>query len=606
MAKTKGREIDVSRLCLAMSRARLALRYWREERRETVRQYVGRHYSEEGTRERVPVNLIALYAQVVGRNLLANNPRVLLSTFDRQLKPTVKAMESWVNKEIVRSRLTEKLQRWVMDALFSIGIAKVSLATPAEAASQGFGPVAGTPRMATIDLDDWVFDVHAHTFDECSFVGHRYRVPLEVVRDSKVYSKARKDLTASHDQPYNLEGDERIGMIGRTYLAGDTEEFEDMVDLWEVYLPRHQLVLTLANDDLTGPGQSNGSGGKPEALRVQNWLGPEAGPYHVLGLGLVPGNAMPKGPVQDLVDLHEAANRTYRKLFRSTDRVKEVGIVQGGAMEDGARVMNADDGEIIRVDNPEKVKQMVFSGSSAQLLSAMATLEKDLFVYMGGNLDALGGLSPQAKTLGQDQLLSQNASRSVAEMQDRTITGTQSVLRAMCWYWWHDPYLVQRSRHQLPGMAEAEIVRQVTPQMRQAGRFEDLEIEVDPYSLAHQTPQTRMTAINQVVTQIVLPMMQLMVQQGVGFDIHAYLDKVSKYMDMPDLTDIVTLADVPTPETQTGPAGRAAPGPAQTERTYTRLNAPSQTREASDRNLISSMMGIDTGGARRNGQGVTK
>ncbi len=48
--------------------------------------------------------------------------------------------------------------------------------------------------------------------------------------------------------------DERIGLLGRTTLAGETEEYEDFVDLWEVYLPRHKLVLTLVDDQLTGAG----------------------------------------------------------------------------------------------------------------------------------------------------------------------------------------------------------------------------------------------------------------------------------------------------------------------------------------------------------------
>jgi hypothetical protein len=604
MAKTRGREIDVSRLCLAMSRARLALRFWREQRREMVRQYVGNHWSEEGSREKVPVNLLSLYCTVVGRNLIANNPRVMLSTFDRATKPTVKAMEAWCNKEIIRSNLQEGLQRWVMDSLFSVGIMKVALATPAESAAAGWRLGAGQPFAETIDLDDFVFDVHARSFEEVGFIGHRYRVPLEAVRDSPFYNRGRKELSPSQDQPYNPEGDERIHMLGRTFLAGEGEEFEDHVDLWEVYLPRHRLVLTLANDDLSGPQQTAGGRVAVGALREQSWLGPEAGPYHLLKMALVPGNAMPKGPLQDLMDLHEASNRAYRKLIRSADRIKENVAVAGGALEDGTRIMNADDGEIIRVDNPERTKQIVFGGQGAQTVLALATVLKDLFVYMGGNLDMMGGLSPQSKTLGQDQLLAQNASRAVAEMQDRTVTGTAAVLRALCWYWWHDPYLVQRSRHALPGLPEAEIVRQVTPQMRRQGQFEDLDIEVDPYSLAHQTPQARMQALNGVVKEIVLPMMQLLIEQGHGFDINAYLEKISKYMDMPDLAEIVTIAEAPAAATQggggAGGAGGGAqkpPMPAQTQREYVRHNMPGSTREGSDRNLVSSLLGQNTGGA---------
>lgn len=579
-----------------MQRSRLMLRSFRTERREMVRQYVGHHWSEEGTNEKVPVNLISLYVSVVARNLIAKNPRVMLSTFDKGMKPTVSAMQCWANKKIEQIRLQETLQRVVIDGLFSIGICKVALASPAESASLAWNLGAGQPFAERVDLDDFVYDIHARDFSEVAYIGHRYRVPLDVVRDSPIYDRGRKDLTASDDPIFNMEGDERIGVLGRGTYSG-IEEFEDMVDLWEVYLPRHRVVLTLADDSLTGPAGSPGKA--KEALRQQAWVGSDAGPYHILAYGIVPGNAMPKGPIQDLIDLHEAANKAYRKVFRMSERTKEITAVQGGAMEDGSRVLQADDGDMIRLDNPERIKQFVMGGQALQPILAWATTAKDLFTYMGGNLDTMGGLSPQAKTLGQDKLLNENSSRALADMQDRTITFTSDILKALCWYWWHDPFQVQKSKHSLPGLPNLQIERKVTPQQRQQGKFEDLEIAIDPYSMQHNSPQTRMVALNQVVQSVVIPMMQLLVQQGSAFDIQAYLTKISQYMDMPDLQDIVTIAPPPQTETAGQPTGK--PGmPAQTERTYNRTNTPSQTKDSSDRNLVATMLGHNLGG--NNGQ----
>ncbi len=556
-----------------------------------VQQYAGHHWSDEGTTEKVPVNLISLYVSVVGRNLIAKNPRVMLSTFDRSLKPTVSAMQAWANKEIEHMRLQETLQRVVVDALFSIGIAKVALATPADSASMAWNLGAGEPFAERVDLDDFVYDIHARDFGEVAYIGHRFRVPLQSVRDSSLYHRSRKDLTASDDPLYNLEGDERINVLGRGAYGGN-EEYEDMVDLWEIYLPRHRLVITLADDNLTGPSATNSTA---DPLRVQKWLGTEAGPYHILSMGIVPGNAMPKGPLQDLIDLHEAANKAYRKVVRMSERTKELTAVQGGAMEDGSRVMQADDGDILRLDNPDKIKQFVMGGQALQGVIAWATTAKDLFAYMAGNLDMMGGLSPQSKTAAQDKLLAENSTKALADMQDRTITFTSDVIKSLCWYWWHDPFKVQRSKHALPGLPNLQIQRQVTPAQRQAGRFEDLDITVDPYSMQHNTPQSRMAALNQVVTQIVLPMMQLLVQQGIAFDINAYLQKIAQYMDMPDLAEIITIQAPPQPDVSTG-ASKDRKMPMQTERTYNRTNTPSQTRESSDRNLVATMLGHNMGG----------
>ena len=503
-------------------------------------------------------------------------------------------MQSWANQEIEDMNLANTLQRVVVDALFSLGICKVSLATPAESAVAAFEVAAGGVMCERVDLDDFVFDVHARDFSEVSYIGHRYRVPLELVReDSKLYTKARKDLAPSTPSPYNLEGDERISTLGKGPYAGDSEEFEDLVDLWEIYLPRHKLVLTLADDNLSGATAQ--SGGVPLALREQSWLGPYCGPYHLLSYGLVPGNAMPKGPIQDLLDLHEAVNRSYRKVLRQTERQKEVMAVQGGATEDGSRIMEASDGDIIRVDNPEHPRPMVMGGANQAVLATAIHL-KDLFGYMAGNLDMMGGLSPQSKTLGQDKLLAENASRAIADMQDRTITYTAKVIESMCWFWHNDPFKVMKSIYSPAGLPELAIVQQVGPEQRMALPFEELKVKIDPYSMAHATPQSRLGTLNQVVQQIILPALPLLQQQGVVFDMQAYLQKVASYADMPDLAELLTMAEPPQQDTT---AGAERPGmAANTTRTYERQDTgPGRTKQGDDMNLVSTLLGADPGGA---------
>jgi hypothetical protein len=575
-----------------MRASRLSLQRFRTERREMVRQYVGQHWSDEGSREKVPVNLISLYLQIVSRNLIAKNPRVLLSTFQRQHQPMVNAMQTWANKEITRLDLSMTLQRVVLDALFSFGICKVALSTPADSANLQWNLKAGEPFAARVDLDDFVCDMHARDFSEVSFIGHRYRVPLEVVRESKEYTKERKNLAASTDEPYNLEGDERISHMGRGHHAGSGEEYEELVDLWEVYLPRHRCVVTLANDAFTGAA-TVGAGGAGKALRYQDWLGPETGPYKILPLLVVPGNVIPKGPIQDLIDLHNFANQSFRKLMRKTQDQKDIAAVQGGASQDGSRIQEANDGDIIRVDNPEKIASLSFNGPNAQV-HAMFEQTRSLFNFLGGNLELMGGLSPQAKTAKQDAMLEQNASRAIADMQDRCISFASDVLGSMCWYWWHDPFKVMQSTYNVPGLPEIKINREVTPERRGKAKWSDLEVKVDPYSMQHQTPQTKLQFINTVVQQIVMPMAPLLQQQGIGLDLNRYLTMIAELGDMPELTELLTVQDMPQEQAQ----AQEEPGmPAVTSRNYTRENMPGRTERGDAQNRINTLMNVDPGGS---------
>lgn len=586
MAKAKRGEVDSERLCKAVIAARKVLRETRETRREMVRQYAGYHWGNESARREVPLNLIGLYAQIVGRNLFAKNPRVMLSTFDRQHKPTVNAMNRWANKEIERSGFADVMRRVVLDGLFSYGVCKVALATPQDASSQGWNLRAGTPFCDWIDMDDFVFDTFARDFNSCTFIGHRYRVPLSAAKDDRRFAAHRKNLIPTPVQDYNEEGDERIGHIGRGDEDAEEDEFEEHVDLWEIYLPRKRLVLTFASEDGANPD------GEP--LLVQEWVGPDCGPYHVLGFQIVPGNALPKGPIMDLIDQHEQINGMLRKLSRQAERQKDLLLVMND--EDVDRIKDANDGEAVRVHNPNGGQQVPFGGPNATLF-AYFTAMKDLFSWQAGNLDSMGGLAPQAKTLGQDKMLSENASRTVADLQETTIAFTSRVLKAMCWYWWHDPFQTMQTVYQVEGLEEVSVNLEATPQDRAQVPFNSLEIKVDPYSMQFSTPQSRGAALNQLIQQIVLPALPLLQQQGITFNMQKFLEIMAGYLDMPDLQEVVSIQEPIQDRMEPAPEPDGPRMPQSSTREYVRHNRSERTPQATNSNLVASLMNVDMGGA---------
>ncbi len=584
-----------------MQKARLVLRHYRQQRTSAVLEYAGDQWSEETARnlpER-PINLISLYVQIISRNLIANSPRVLLSTFKREQKPVVSAMQDWANKEIEHMRLAETLERWVLDALFSFGVLKVALASPADSATKAWNLKAAAPFAEVVDLDDFVCDLNARNFSEVSYIGHRYRAPRRAV-EAMYGKKKTADLSTSYEPLYNAEGDLKIGTLGRSTYLGNSEEFEDHVDLWEVYLPRYGRVLTLADDQLTG-AVAGKSGGAGEALKEQPWIGPDQGPYHVLSFNLVPGNLLPKGPIQDLLKLHQASNDILAKLIRQAERQKETVAAASGATEDTNRLITTSDGEAWRCDNPDKLKMLSFGGPNQQNFGLFMQL-KDIFDFMAGNISLVGGLAPQAKTLGQDKMLNENSSRMVAAMQDRTETKVCDVLKALCWFWYHDPYRVMRVTHAVPGMPKLTIQRQVTPAQRMMGQFEDLDIQFDPYSIQHQTPQSRLATLNGVVQQTIIPLAGILQQQGIAFDANAYLQKVASYANMPDLAEVVTVME-PPPEESAGAGGAERPPmPPNTTRSYVRENMPGRTEKGNTQDLVHKLMaGSSNGGAESNG-----
>ncbi len=564
---------NIPKLGPAKKRARRALQRFREERREAVREYLGAHWSDEGSRNRVPINMIGLYISIVGRQLIAKNPRVMLSTFQRAHKPTVAAMESWANDQIEKMALDNAFQRIVLDALFTLGIAKVGLASAADAATSGWIVEAGQPYCERVDIDDFAYDTRSHDFREASFLCHRIWVPLDVIQSDKRYNKNRKDVVTTDNAAYNEEGDERIGMLGRGYQCMQ-DDYEERAPIWEYYLPRHKAIVTLDDND--------------RLLAEEDWIGPESGPFTFNGYGMVPGNAMPKAPIQDLIDEHQFINAIYRKLMRQSLRQKTILAVR--SEEEANRVVNTNDGEGFASTGQEP-KEVSFGGPN-QMNTGMFMQAKQLFSFMADNMDLIGGAGAQSPTATQDKILNENAHATLADKQTTTINFVAATLKNLCWYFHHDPFTTQKSVYSVPGMPHISTIRQVGPRDRIAIPWDEMQVKVDPYSMQYSTPRKRLADLNQIV-QTIVPMMSMLQAQGKNFDIDTYLNKVAKYLDQPDLAEIIATRE-PVEATTTSQAGQPSPN---TTRTYERVSRSERTQGGTEKAMMQQMMAGNPGGA---------
>jgi hypothetical protein len=87
--------------------------------------------------------------------------------------------------------------------------------------------------------------------------------------------------------------------------------------------------------------------------------------------------------------------------------------------------------------------------------------------------------------------------------------------------------------------------------------------------------------------------------QGVTIDFNHYLQLMAKFMDQPDLMDILTIRE--PPQQVQGQGGGQPPAPQGPPQPQTRINMPGRTQKGNEQNMISSMLGVNPGGASSNG-----
>ncbi len=561
--------VDYDRLWSAVQQSRLILRFARQQRLDIARQVAGDHFAEGGSRLPVKINLLAAYQSIVGAMLVGKEPRYLTSTFDPAYRPALKIEQDWLNEQVVTMNLAQSARRVVDDALYATGFFKVSLATPCDAVRMAWGITAGEPVVQAVDFEDFVYGVASRELLESEIIGHRYRCPVSVVKS--MYGRKAQGVEGDDYQTYNREGDQRIGQVLRGTYA--PQEVEPCVDLWEIYLPAHRLVVTFLD---TGP---QGSGAKATPLWEQAWVGPPTGPYIPLMFGRVPGVALGKAPMMDLLESHLDANNIYRKISYTLKNIKENTLYSRNDEDDARELAKASHTDFVAVSRPDNFKLHVSGGSFVQGLAVAGKMYEGIFEMLGGSLSTIGGRKQNASTATQEKILNQNAGAQIEQMADTVNVALGKVGESLLWYAHHHPELVMRAEYKVPGARGVQ--RHLYPpghpqQPNRSFPWHLAKLRVDGYSIRRKTPDERLQLVNAVMDRLA-PLTPLLRQAGVMLDVNYLLRLYAELGDEPRLEELYSSQEPPTqgdagqeglPHTQTLPA--------KTERSYTRRNVSAE------------------------------
>lgn len=584
MATGFGSRSDMRKLREAINWSRERLQPFREHRLEALRQYVGANYSEGGASNLVPVNMIEFGINTLVRHLVASNPRVLVTTPYRKLKPTALDLELALNYLLEQIDFQRTMRQQVYEALFSIGIVKVGLEPFSTVEIDGFRHDVGQPYVDVVPLDDWVHDMTARRYEAVQFAGHKYRVPLEWAQANHRWDRvARRNLKAVAIRTFNEEGDEGDDALIAEDTSYDDQLYEE-TEIWFIWLPQPNLIVEFASEEARG-GDGK-TGWRP--LSIRPWDGPENGPFHLLNFFDVPSQSIGLSYTQIMLDLHMLINNLFRKAGRQAERQKTVTGVRGTATDDGERILEANDGDMIRLDDPNAVREFRFGGADQGTLG-MVVMARDWFNRMSGNLDLLSGISAMSDTATQDTMLNQNASKRVADMSDRFVKNVSRIVRDLAWYLFTDPLIEIPIVKRIPGLEDIEIPSSFGPKERE-GEFLDYNIRIEPYSMQYRPPSARLRTMMEVFQNFVMPYLQLMQQQGIAIDFPRLLKTIARYADLPEIDDILIFTGA-NPYARE-PIGDMPAKVAQTVRRYERVNRPAASPQGFDQQLMAKMFSM--------------
>jgi hypothetical protein len=574
-----SKEITVKKMYRAVQLGEERLRNFRGSRLMFIRQYCGQYYDRDhGTIGDEPLNMIFNAMAIIVPNLVSNFPKNLVTSkflMYRDYGELLALGLDYLAKEI---SLKWTLRRWIVDAIFLMGIIKTGIATSKDLITFGDNENIdpGTPYAEIVDFDDWILDPAARRIEEAGFVGHRVRVPRAMLLDSGLFrNDLVEQLPNSGNDPYQKR---EVEIISQHETApNQLNDLQDFVDVRELWIPG-------ANATIWMPG---GQAVYDDYLRVDEYYGPIEGPFSYLMLSNPPPkNPLPVPPVGIWYDLHIMANKMMRKIMDQAERQKDVLGYRRSAADDAQEIIDAGDGEAIALDDPDAVKTYKFGGQEKENEAHLAQLSY-WFNMISGNTEQLGGTRSDANTATQANILQANGNVRLEDMRDIVYEGTTVVQRKLAWYLHSDPLIAlpMIKRTPIPAqlqmgpngpfMVPPQIQEQqviLSPDVRQ-GSFLDFQFTIEQKSMSRLDPATRFQK-TLLFTSKVIPSIatatQICMQMGIPFPFVKMIVRLGKEMDIewleeiffdPDLQAQIGQILMQAPQIQ-GSKGQPSGGPA--------------------------------------------
>lgn len=500
-----------------------------------------------------PLNMMHTAVTTMVPNLVFNEPRSKARTDILAYRDYSESLELATDSVIRRVNLRMTLRKAVYDSIYMAGFVKTGLAQSNEIVPfDGNDIDIGQPYAERIDPDDMIMDPWARDWDAQTFIGNRYRMDLEDLQASGLYDPDELEKLSKQYQQTEIR---RASELSGSEQNIENGEIRDFVDLCDVYLPREQLVVTLP---YTKDGKAD------DFLRVAEYIGPDTGPYHMLGYTPVSDNIMPVAPAMVWYDLHVLGNRIARKLARQAERLKTVLAYQGEAEEDIEQIAEADDGETVRVQDVNMMKEVKYGGATPDAYTWMDWVKKN-FSEQANSLDLLSGNGAQAPTATQSEMLQANTSVRLSDMQAQVYHFTAEIVRDIAYFLHTDP-LIQLPLIKRQNGVDTQVT--YTPEMRR-GQFFDYTFSIEPYSMARPDPNTALRRKLEFATNVIPAAAQAAQMLGPGFVIGAFLKDIAKevqiesadeWLRQPEIQQWIMLkAQMAATQGDPGKAGQGSP-----------------------------------------------
>lgn len=462
-----------------------------------------------------PENHYYEYISLMVPRLIFDNPRVRVRTRrPGSQKFVAEAVRHALNRWAKDTSLRKVLRDTATDMLFNFSVVMTS-----EEVNKSLKPHMDTtgnskpmwPTCTRIPQNKFFIDPAATGVHDARFVGHKW------IRDHEDLLDLAYD---DKDAGWNVEAIENLKPTTDEKELGRREKDlpdRDEVVCYEVWIPEIELEDSLGPEEgfhgtIYTLGVVSGGDDDEEDRRAmirepRPYYGPRWGPYTMFGVYKVPNAIYPLSPLMAIEGQVQDLNDHVLATSRSADQYKKLILVDNTDPKFAQRVKDAHDNYVIPVSGLERqrVVQAEVGGMTAQQLSYIQTARERLDRNSGIH-DAQRGNVEGRGTATEIQVATEASTVRMAYIRQQFTDAVEQLLRTVAWFFYYDDRVIiplgEEGQRAL-GLEDPWLVGG-DHDPESGATFDDLELEIEPYSMARTTEgqhQQRVMQMYQLILQ---------------------------------------------------------------------------------------------------------
>ncbi len=468
---------------------------------DLVKGYVGKSFRRDWKKgPATPANHGFEYVSLMLGRLVADNPAATICARRAGYDELTAALEDALNQWIITEDLQSVITPVVQDSFFFMGVMKVSEEDDEYADATADGQTPRKPKAEQINYWRYFRDSQCCAGIKCRLEGHVcYRDKEDLLKDKEFNAAAIKALV----------GDSDLEKINDQYAASRYDAPKrDQIVFYEIWVPDapipedydpalyHGMIYTLGVVPVKD---------KPRSGFIREprpFFGPKTGPYVLFGSWPVPGSPYPLAPLAATKEQADENNAHAVAISRAALTMKDLYVVNSSQKKLGNIVKDAETGSVHAVEGfqPNQMQRITIGGPTAEQINYKEMAQNNLDRVSGIDDATRGNLDPKVTATATNRA-AQGDSIRTGTMVRFTMQSTKHVLANVAWYMYHSQFFTHTLSPEAAKKTGATVFSggELDHEQSAGLRYEDLAIDVEPYSMERVDPVMMMQKLTQII-----------------------------------------------------------------------------------------------------------